>query len=204
MVKVKGGTFQMGSNDKEAQNDEKPVHRVTLSDFSIGATEVTQAQWKAVMNNNPSYFKGDDLPVERVSWDDIQGFLRKINSLSKTQYRLPTEAEWEYAARGGNASRGYQYSGSNNIDEVAWYKNNSNRKTHTVGTKKANELGLYDMSGNVWEWCNDWYDENYYKNSPAQNPKGAQSGSNRVFRGGGWNYDAERCRPTFRSITSAL
>ena len=200
MVKVKGGTFQMGSNDKEAQNDEKPVHRVTLSDFSIGATEVTQAQWKAVMgyDNNPSYYKGDDLPVEQVSWDDIQDFLMKINSFSKTQYRLPTEAEWEYAARGGNASKGHKYSGSNNIDEVAWYDNNSNRKTHTVGSKKANELGIYDMSGNVWEWCSDFYDENYYKNSPAQNPKGAAKSESRSLRGGSWGYSVSYCRVSVR------
>ncbi len=202
MVTVKGGTFQMGDVFGEGSANEKPVHTVTLSDFSIGVTEVTQAQWKAVMgkDNNPSNFKGDNLPIETVSWDDIQAFLRKLNSLSKTQYRLPTEAEWEYAARGGNASRGFKYSGSNNIDEVAWYMDNANSKTYNVRTKKANELGIYDMSGNVWEWCSDWYDENYYKISPAQNPKGAQSGSYRVYRGGSWFRNAVLCRPSFRNI----
>jgi formylglycine-generating enzyme required for sulfatase activity len=201
MVKVAGGTFKMGSDDKEAGNSEKPVHSVTLSDFYIGKYEVTQKQWRDVMGSDPPElnFKGcDNCPVESVSWDDIQEFLKKLNSQSKTQFRLPTEAEWEFAARGGNASRGFKYSGSENLYEVAWYGDNSKNKTQPVGTKKANELGIFDMSGNVWEWCSDWYDENYYKNSPAQNPKGAASSLSRVLRGGSWVTDGQFCRSSIR------
>jgi len=200
MVFVQGGTFLMGSkdDDKSASVDEKPQHKVTLSDFYIGKTEVTQAQWRAVMGNNPSDFKGDDLPVENVSWDDIQIFLKKLNAQSKTQYSLPTEAEWEFAARGGVKSKNYTYSGSNSVDDVAWVNDNSNNKTHAVGTKQANELGIYDMSGNVWEWCSDRYDENYYKNSPTQNPKGPNDGDTRVLRGGSWYYISSDCRVAYR------
>ncbi len=214
MVAVEGGTFQMGSNDGDG--DEKPVHGVTLSDFCIGKTEVTQDLWQAVMGNNPSYFKGDNLPVERVSWDDIQEFIEKLNRLTGKHYRLPTEAEWEYAARGGKKSRGYKYSGSENIDLVAWYWQNSgdnhlsgswdwdmikknNCKTHPVGQKQPNELGLYDMSGNVCEWCSDWYNSGYYKNSPRNNPQGASSGTYRVYRGGSWDISAGCCRVANRS-----
>lgn len=182
MVFVKGGTFRMGS-DKGLEN-EKPIHDVTLSDFYIGKYPVTQSQWQAVMNNNPSYFKGDNLPVERVTWEDAQAFLKKLNAKTGKKYRLPIEAEWEYAARGGQNSKGFEYSGSNNIDAVAWYLENAENKTHPVGQKQANELGLYDMSGNVMEWCQDWYDENYYKTSPVTNPKGADKGDYRVCRGG--------------------
>ena len=185
MIFVQGGTFEMGSND--GQDDEKPVHRVTVSDFYIGKYEVTQKEWKEVMGNNPSYNKGDNLPVEQVSWDDIQEYLQKLNAKTGKNYRLPTEAEWEYAARGGNKSRGYTYSGSNSIDNVAWYSSNSGNETHAVGRKQANELGIYDMSGNVWEWCNDWYGENYYNNSPLQNPQGPTSGTYRVLRGGSFD-----------------
>ncbi|MDR1847902.1 MAG: formylglycine-generating enzyme family protein [Bacteroidales bacterium] len=200
MVFVKGGTFMMGSNDGDS--DEKPVHSVTLSDFYIGKYEVTQAQWKAVMGNNPSYFKGDNLPVEQVSWDDVQEFIKRLNAMTGKNYRLPTEAEWEFAARGGNSSNGYTYSGSNSIGSVAWYDGNSGSETHTVGTKQANELGIYDMTGNVWEWCSDWYDS--YSGDSQTNPQGANSGSYRVGRGGGWGDGASSCRVAGRYYTSPV
>ncbi len=201
MVPVEGGTFTMGCTNEQGDDcwdDEKPAHSVTLSGFYMGKYEVTQAQWKAVMGSNPSRFKGDNLPVEQVSWYDCQDFIRKLNQLTGEKFRLPTEAEWEYAARGGNKSRGYKYAGGNNIDEVAWYDGNSGERTHPVGKKRPNELGLYDMSGNVWEWCSDWYDEDYYGNSPQNNPQGPASGSSRVFRGGSWDYLAILCRSAFR------
>lgn len=199
MVEVRGGTFRMGATSEQgcdAYDWEKPVHSVTLSGYYIGKTEVTQALWKAVMGSNPSYFKGDDLPVENVSWDDCQVFVRKLNSLTGQNFRLPTEAEWEFACRGGNNSLGYKYSGSDNIDNVAWYDGNSGDKTHPVATKSANELGIYDMSGNVWEWCCDWYGD--YTSGALTNPKGPESGSLRVIRGGGWNIFARCCRSSFR------
>ena len=149
-----GATSEQG---EDADSDEKPAHQVTLSDYYIGETEVTQALWKAVMGTNPSNFKGDSNPVEKVSWNDCQEFIRKLNSLTGRTFRLPTEAEWECAARGGNQSKGYKYSGSNKIKDVAWYDGNSKDKTHAVKTKPSNELGLYDMSGNVNEWCWDLY-----------------------------------------------
>ena len=205
MVIVDGGTFMMGSNDKDAFDNEKPVHRVTLSRFAIGKYEVTQKQWRDVMGSDPPElgFKGcDNCPVERVSWNDIQEFLQKLNTLTKKNYRLPTEAEWEFAARGGirndPKTGNFKYAGSNKIDEVVWYGSNSGSKTHPVGLKKANQLGLFDMSGNVWEWCSDWYDENYYKNSPIQNPKGLSTGSSRVLRGGSWFRSGQDCRSARR------
>ncbi|HDP98542.1 MAG TPA: hypothetical protein ENN22_05075, partial [bacterium] len=154
MVFVAGGTFMMGSNEYD---NEKPIHKVYVDDFYIGKYEVTQKQWFEIMGSNPSRFKGDNLPVERVSWNDVQEFIRKLNAKTGGNFRLPTEAEREYASRGGSRSAHFKYSGSNNVDNVAWYDNNSGRKTHPVGTKQPNELGLYDMSGNVWEWCSDWY-----------------------------------------------
>jgi formylglycine-generating enzyme required for sulfatase activity len=198
MVRVDGGTFQMGatSEQQNPDSDEKPVHRVTLSDYYIGETEVTQGLWEAVMGSNPSNFKGSNLPVERVSWDDSQAFIRKLNQLTGRRFRLPTEAEWEYAARGGNRSRGYQYGGSNTLTDVAWYYDNSKDKTHDVKTKQSNELGLYDMSGNVWEWCQDWYGD--YSSSAQTNPTGPSSGSSRVGRGGCWSSDAWCCRVSTR------
>ena len=200
MVYVAGGTFMMGasSNDSEAWDWEKPAHNVTLSSFYIGKYEVTQKQWVEIMGSNPSYFKGDNLPVEQVSWYDIQNFIKKLNAKTGKNYRLPTEAEWEFAARGGNNSRGYKYSGSNTLSNVAWHTDNSGSKTHPVGTKSPNELGIYDMSGNVWEWCSDWFGENYYSNSPTTNPKGPSSGSYRVIRGGCWDYGAGYCKVSFR------
>ena len=203
MVYVEGGTFTMGATSEQgsdAWDDEKPAHSVTLSGYYIGKYEVTQKLWEAVMGNNPSYFKGDNLPVEQVSWKDVQKFIRKLNQLTGKSYRLPTEAEWEYAARGGSNSRGYKYSGSNNIGSVAWYDGNSGNTTHAVGTKSPNELGIYDMSGNVWEWCQDWYSSNYYSNSPQRNPQGPTSGSYRVYRGGNWSRSAKSCRVSTRDI----
>ena len=196
MVKVEGGTFQMGSNDSDANSDEKPVHSVTLSDYYIGETEVTQALWTAVMGNNPSRWKGDNLPVEQVSWDDCRTFIGKLNSLTGKNFRLPTEAEWEFAARGGCKSNGYKYSGSNTLGNVAWYKDNSGSQTHPVKTKQANELGLYDMSGNVWEWCQDW--KGSYSSGSQTNPKGPTTGSDRVYRGGSWYHYARGCRVSYR------
>ena len=196
MVFVQGGTFQMGSNDSEA--DEKPMHLVTLSDFYIGKTEVTQKQWFDVMGNNPSSFSGcDNCPVESVSWNDVQVFIQKLNQKTKKNYRLPTEAEWEYAAKGGNKSKVFIYSGSNNIEDVAWYHQNSGYKTHLVGQKQSNELGLYDMSGNVWEWCSDL--NGYYSSDLQINPVGPSQFSTRVNRGGSWHYREQLCRNSFRS-----
>ena len=199
MVRVEAGTFTMGATPemKKPYNYEKPTHSVTLTnDYYIGKYEVTQALWKAVMGNNPSNFKGDNLPVEMVSWDDCQEFISKLNRITGKTFRLPTEAEWEYAARGGNKSRGYQYCGSRKLSDVAWYDDNSGHKTHAVGTKQPNELGIYDMSGNVWEWCQDWYGT--YSSSSQVNPTGANSGSDRVYRGGGWCFSARFCRSSFR------
>ena len=158
---------------------------------------MTQELWEAVMGSNPSNFKGAQNPVERVSWNDCQEFVSRLNSLTGRTFRLPTEAEWEYAARGGNKSRHYKYSGSDNIDEVAWYRDNSGSKTHAVGTKSPNELGIYDMSGNVWEWCSDWYGG--YSASAQTNPQGPSSGSYRVLRGGSWINYAGNCRVSIRS-----
>ena len=199
MVKVEAGTFMMGATSemKDPYSDEKPVHQVTLTnDYYMGKYEVTQALWQAVMGSNPSNFKGDNLPVETVNWNDCQEFISKLNSLTGRKFRLPTEAEWEYAARGGKKRRGYQYSGSSNITDVAWYDGNSGSKTHPVGTKQANELGIYDMSGNVYEWCLDRYGS--YSSFSQANPTGSDSGSFRVYRGGGWAGDAWFCRSSFR------
>ena len=199
MVYVSGGTFTMGATSEqgnEAEKDEKPTHNVTLSSYYICKYEVTQALWQAVMGSNPSYFKGDNLPVEQVSWNDCQAFINRLNSYTGRNFRLPTEAEWEFAARGGNYSRRYKYSGSNYIGDVAWYYDNSGGRTHPVGTKQANELGLYDMSGNVWEWCSDWYGA--YKSYSQTDPTGPYSGSRRVARGGSWYYSARYCRSSNR------
>ena len=203
MVKVEAGTFMMGATSemKKPYSSEKPVHQVTLTnDYYMGKYEVTQALWKAVMDSNPSYFKGDNLPVEKVSWNDCQEFISKLNNLTGRKFRLPTEAEWEYAARGGKKSHGYQYSGSSNISDVAWYSGNSGSKTHPVGTKQANELGIYDMSGNVNEWCQDWHDS--YVSSSQTNPTGAVSGSYRVYRGGSWYGNAGSCRLSCRNFVT--
>ena len=199
MVEVGGGTFTMGATSEQgsdAWDEEKPAHEVTLSDYYIGQTEVTQALWKAVMGSNPSDSKGGNLPVERVSWDDCQVFIQKLNQLTGKQFRLPTEAEWEYAARGGRKSRGYKYAGGNNIDSVAWCDGNSGNETHPVATKQANELGIYDMSGNVLEWCSDWCGD--YTSSSQSDPQGSSSGSFRVIRGGCYYNFARNCRVSYR------
>lgn len=201
MVYVSGGTFTMGATSEQGSDvydNEKPTHNVTLSSYYICKYEVTQALWRAVMGSNPSYFKGDNLPVERVSWNDCQTFINRLNSYTGRNFRLPTEAEWEFAARGGNYSRHYKYSGSNYIGDVAWYGGNSGSSTHPVGTKQPNELGLYDMSGNVWEWCSDWYGS--YSSYSQNDPTGPNSGSYRVFRGGSWNFLARNCRSSLRYI----
>lgn len=199
MVEVGGGTFTMGATSEQgsdAWDEEKPAHEVTLSDYYIGQTEVTQALWEAVMGSNPSDSKGGNLPVERVSWDDCQVFIQKLNQLTGKQFRLPTEAEWEYAARGGRKSRGYKYAGGNNIDSVAWCDGNSGNETHPVATKQANELGIYDMSGNVLEWCSDWCGD--YTSSSQSDPQGSSSGSFRVIRGGCYYNFARNCRVSYR------
>jgi formylglycine-generating enzyme required for sulfatase activity len=202
MVLVEGGTFDMGCNEYDV---EKPVHSVTVGDFYIGKTEVTQAQWKAVMGNNPSCFKGFNLPVETVSWFDTIEFCNKLSekegltkcysekgdnvicNFKANGYRLPTKEEWEYAARGGNQSRGYEYSGSNNIDEVAWHRENSGEKPHQVATKQPNELGIYDMSGNMDEWCWDTYFE-----------------IDRALRGGSWFTCGYECRVSYLHANSPV
>lgn len=193
MVKVEGGTFMMGSTEDDPDaggiySDETPQHRVTLSTYAIGETEVTQALWKAVMGSNPSRIVGDELPVEEVSWEEATSFVKKLSSLTGRSFRLPTEAEWEYAARGGKYSKGYRYSGSDNVHEISWNCDNSDWTTHSVATKKPNELGLYDMSGNVWEWCQDWYDFNYYKDSPSENPCNTEESDYHIHRGGSFEY----------------
>ena len=197
MIWVEGGTFKMGSNDGDS--DEKPVHDVTLDGYWIAETEVTQALWKAVMGEDKGwsndYGKGPNYPAYYVSYNEAVKFCEKLNEKTEYKYnfRLPTEAEWEYAARGGNKSNGYKYSGSNNIDDVAWYDADS---THAVKDKSPNELGLYDMSGNLWEWCSDWYSSSYYSNSPSKNPTGPESSDygSRVLRGGCWGVDVSYCR----------
>ncbi len=217
MTFVEGGSFQMGSDDGD--NDEEPVHNVTVSSFYIGKHEVTQKQWQKVMRRNPSYFKGDDLPVEKVSWYDCIDFCNELSrkeglmavytrngddvtmNIEANGYRLPTEAEWEYAARGGNRSNNFEYSGSNKLKDVGWYKGNSGSQTHEVGGKKANELGIHDMSGNVWEWCWDWFDGDYYQNSPSTDPTGPSYGSVRARRCGDWGSKALYCVVACRSCS---
>ncbi len=214
MILIKGGTFMMGCTDEQkcdCEDNEKPAHKETVSTFYIGKYEVTQKLWKAIMTADPypSYNLGcEDCPVEQVSWKDVQKFITKLNSLTNCTFRLPTEIEWEYAARGGMRNKGYKYSGSNNINEVAWYIENykdskygEKKTTHPVGLKKPNELGLYDMSGNVWEWCEDWYTKEYYHNGRAVNPEWPLKGSPRFFRrilrGGSWGGTANGCRVSY-------
>ncbi len=199
MVAVRGGTFTMGSvSEKEADafDDERPSHSVTLKDYYIGKFEVTQELWLTVMDTNQSYFKGDKLPMESVSWYEAQEFIQKLNKITGENFRLPTEAEWEYAAKGGNKSRGFKFSGANMIEAIGWYTANSGKKTHPVGKKAPNELGIYDMSGNVWEWCSDYFGD--YTEERQINPTGPETGRTRVARGGGWLISSRACRVTMR------
>jgi formylglycine-generating enzyme required for sulfatase activity len=197
MILVRGGTFEMGCNDRE---EERPKHNVSLNSYYIGKYEITQQQWDAVMVFNLSHHSNcPKCPVDAVSWADAQQFLRKLGAMTGKRYRLPTEAEWEYAAKGGQKSEHYKYSGSNNINLVGWVYSGPesyDRKTYPVGLKQPNELGIYDMTGNVMEMCNDWYDSAYYKQKVTNNPKGPASGRYKVYRGGSYiNY------PQYATIT---
>jgi formylglycine-generating enzyme required for sulfatase activity len=218
MVRVEGGTFLMGATQEQgsdAYDNEKPVHCDTLTTFYIGETEVTQALWYAVMGQKPTsdggqwvstVGLGDNFPAYYVSWDDCQTFIQTLNTLTGLSFRLPTEAEWEFAARGGNLSRGYKYAGSNTIDDVAWYWGNIPTQTsgqpgygsQPVATKAPNELGLYDMSGNIYEWCQDWYGS--YESIGQTDPTGPSSGTSRVSRGGCWSAIARGCRVSDRGL----
>lgn len=189
MVFVKGGCFEMGDTFGNGADIEKPVHKVCVDDFLMGKYEVTQKEWVAVMGSNPSSFKNcDDCPVESVSWDDIQVYIGKLNTRTARNYRLPTEAEWEYAARSGGKRE--KYAGGDDLTSVAWYSDNSGNKTHQVGQKRANSLGIYDMSGNICEWVSDWYGDGYYGISPKDNPAGPPNGLFKVYRGGSWKHSA--------------
>ncbi len=201
MVFVRGGVYTMGCNeamDKNCEEEEKPSHNVQVGDFFIGSYEVTQAQWKKVMGSNPSGFTNcDDCPVESITWDEIQVFIEKLNKqFPALKFRLPTEEEWEFAARGGNKSKGFLYCGSNNADEVAWYQDNSGNKTHPVGQKLPNELGLYDMGGNVWEWTQNWFF--FYQGQNTEAVRGAMAYSHRTDRGGCWQYSVKYVTPSKR------
>lgn len=214
MVFVKGGDMQLGCNenrDDSCKTTETPAHTVTLTDFYIGETEITQSQWMAVMgrDNNPSYWKGNTLPVERVSWAECQRFVNRLNKYLARElpegyrFALPSEAQWEYAARGGEKSAGTRYSGGNSLNVLAWFYSNSNERTHDVRIKTANELGLFDMSGNVWEWCQDWFDGNYYaENQDWKDPLNKQESTHYVLRGGSWNYAEPYSRCATRNYGS--
>ncbi len=205
-VKIKAGCFSMGrdANFEDGNNDELPRHRVCIKkNFYLGKTEVTQAQWVAVMGSNPSEFKGRNNPVEKVSWHDVQDFIRRLNRKEGgSRYRLPTEAEWEYAARAGNTSAYHFGDDKGALSQYAWYRDNSGKRTHPVAQKHPNQWGLYDMHGNVWEWVQDWYGENYYSSSPRTDPKGPESGRSRVNRGGSWIDDARYLRSASRLVYS--
>ncbi|MCP5006294.1 MAG: SUMF1/EgtB/PvdO family nonheme iron enzyme [Planctomycetes bacterium] len=200
MVFVKGGCFEMGDIFDTGASDEKPVHTVCIGDFYLGKTEVTQKQWKDVAGSNPSKFQCGDCPVERVSWNNAQDFIKRLNEKTGMNYRLPTEAEWEYAARSGGWKE--QWAGTNDEEKIAeytWYGYTANGRTHAVAGKKPNAIGLYDMMGNVWEWCSDWYDKEYYETSPSKNPQGPSEGISRVIRGGGWRSKDKGLRTTDRN-----
>ena len=199
MVRVEGGAFTMGGTPEQgddAFDDEKPTHKVTLSTFSIGRYPITQDQWEAVMGNNPSHFKGEKLPVESVSWFDCQEFAKKLSEMTGRHFRLPTEAEWEYAARGGKKGKRYKFSGGHILEQIGWYNENSGNTSHEVGKKSPNELGIYDMSGNIWEWVQDWKGD--FTEDEQVNPTGPDTGIERVCRGGGWNREIDRARVSYR------
>jgi formylglycine-generating enzyme required for sulfatase activity len=204
LVLIPAGSFTMGSPDSDSSAffDERPQHQVRITrPFYMAKYLVTQEQWEAVMGSNPSRFKGASNPVENVSWDQCRQFLEKLNAKSPPaggKFQLPTEAQWEYACRAGS-NRHYCFGDDPSLlDQYAWYAGNSGGATHAVGTKKPNAWGLYDMHGNLWEWCADWYDGGYYARSPADDPQGPREGTCRVIRGGGWSYDAGDCRSAFR------
>ncbi len=203
MILIEGGTFQMGSadDDESAERIEKPKHEVSVSDFQIGKYEVSQQLWENVMGTNPSQIKGNALPVTNVSWNDVQEFIKRLNKMTKKKYRLPTEAEWEYAARGGNQSQGFIFIGSNNSDSVAWHFDNSDKTPHEIGSKQPNELGIYDMGGNIQEWVNDWYDG--YSNDSQTNPTGPKSSKiGKILRGGSYAILPEYGRPAWRCVSN--
>ena len=203
MITVEGGTFTMGDTEMEGEANEQPTHEVTLKTFKIAKTETTVAQWRAyctatgrTMPEEPSWGWTDSHPIVNVNYSDAMGYCDWLAEKMDADYRLPTEAEWEYAARGGKLSKGTKYSGGRSIDNAGWYDDNAGGKTQTVGRKNPNVLGIYDMSGNVWEWCKDWHDN--YSAAAQANPKGATSGSNRVIRGGSWYSSAAYCRVAYR------
>ncbi|MBS1750483.1 MAG: formylglycine-generating enzyme family protein [Bacteroidetes bacterium] len=199
MVWVTGGSFIMGNNNSDI--DERPAYEVVIDGFAMSRYPLTQRQWTAIMGYNPSDFPGcDQCPVDNVSWNDAQSFIETLNEITRKKYTLPTEAEWEYAAKGGKeGSWNLKYAGSDDIDSVGWYTGNSARMPHPVGLKKPNALGLYDMSGNVWEWCQDWYAKFYYEQKISNNPTGPASGSGRIRRGGSWFTQASSCKTTTRN-----
>lgn len=206
MVFVKGGTFTMGSNSSEAPESDKPAHSVKLDSFYISKFEVTQALFESVMGSSLSYFPNPNVPVNNISWQQANYFVKQLNELTGEDYRLPTEAEWEYAAKGGQKSQNFTYSGSNNIDDVAWYSKNSNNQAHPVGLKKPNELGLYDMTGNVGEFVIDAFDSNYYPNSPTNNPNNAEDTdiglAHKSVRGASFSYNADESQNYRRDFAS--
>jgi formylglycine-generating enzyme required for sulfatase activity len=202
MVFIEGGTFSMGSNES---SEEKPIHSVALSSFKMGKYEVTVAQYKAYCKDSgtqmpkaPSWGWKDTHPMVNINFDDANAYCNWMSEKTGKDYRLPTEAEWEFAARGGNNSNNYTYSGSNDLEQVGWSTDNSGGSTQACGRKSPNELGLYDMSGNVSEWCKDWYDPSYYSNSPSSNPRGPSYGFERVLRGCSWYYLYSNCRVAYR------
>jgi len=203
MIWVEGGQFKMGSDSSDARNRERPLHTVTLDGFYIGATEVKQALFELVMGGHFSYFRCDTCPVNNISWLQIQRFIQELNRVTGKHFRLPTEAEWEYAAKGGKKSKGYVFSGSNNIDEVAWFAGNANNKSQPAATKKSNELGLYDMTGNLWEFCQDDMSRTAYRHTPEKNPVYLRSNSEnkvtmKVIRGGGYEFLANESKVYMR------